>query len=366
MQDIEAEDHILGPLSLRQFIFGMIAAFSFYMCFLVVTKHVAFLLIIFLPPGLFSLFFAVPFGHDQPTEVWALAKLRFIFKPRKRIWDQSGVKEMVTITVPKKIERVLTNGLNQYEVESRLNALASTLDSRGWAVKNSTLSIANQSPYSLPMAGQVNSDSDDRLINLSSFPQSVPDDNAINEPDIMDENRSPVLEHFNQMINQSNQEHRQQLVQFMSTPTPPPPAAPSPMPISTPSGDNNQWFMPRVDQTPGPITATDVPAQTMSEEDAELSAQIKAHNSASQVSYGNLRTLQPLGSQPFIPPTDNQQIPVLIPPPQPATPPLTSSSDPAILSLANNDDFSVATLAREAKKAQNEDLGTDEVVISLH
>src|SRR5947209_5612285 len=101
MQDIEAEDHILGPLSLRQFIFALIAVFFGYLCFIAITKHIQFLLALFAPPMLFFAFFAFPFGKDQPTEVWFLAKLRFWFLPRKRIWDQSGIKELVTITVPK-------------------------------------------------------------------------------------------------------------------------------------------------------------------------------------------------------------------------------------------------------------------------
>ncbi|MGH7193938.1 MAG: PrgI family protein, partial [Candidatus Saccharimonadales bacterium] len=96
IQDIEAEDHILGPLTLRQFIFAMLAAFCLYICFIAVTKHFPVLLAIFLPPALFFTFFAFPWGRDQPTEVWALAKLRFFFKPRKRIWNQSGLKELVT------------------------------------------------------------------------------------------------------------------------------------------------------------------------------------------------------------------------------------------------------------------------------
>jgi hypothetical protein len=101
IQDIEAEDHILGPLSLRQFIFALITVFCLYICFILISKHVYLLLIFFLPPALFFGFFAVPFGRDQPTEVWALAKLRYLFKPRQRIWDQSGMKELVSITVPK-------------------------------------------------------------------------------------------------------------------------------------------------------------------------------------------------------------------------------------------------------------------------
>ncbi len=45
MQDIEAEDHILGPLSLRQFIFALIAVFMFYLCFLMITTGVPYQLI---------------------------------------------------------------------------------------------------------------------------------------------------------------------------------------------------------------------------------------------------------------------------------------------------------------------------------
>ena len=132
IQDIEAEDKILGPLTLRQFIFALITVFFGYLCFLVLTKGAAFMLVVFLPPMVFFGFFALPLGRDQPTEVWALAKLRFLFKPRTRIWNQSGVKELVTITAPKKIERHLTKGYTQTEVDSRLHALADTIDSRGW------------------------------------------------------------------------------------------------------------------------------------------------------------------------------------------------------------------------------------------
>src|ERR1700712_5000740 len=138
IQEIEAEDHILGPLTLRQFIFALFAAMFYYLSFVLYLKAGFVPLILFLPPALVLSFFAFPFGKDQPTEVWALAKLRFLFKSRKRIWDQDGMKELVTITVPKKVERVLTDGLSQNEVKSRLAALASTIDSRGWAVKNVT------------------------------------------------------------------------------------------------------------------------------------------------------------------------------------------------------------------------------------
>jgi hypothetical protein len=123
IQDIEAEDKILGPLTLRQFIFALVGSFFTYLSFLVLTKGLPVLLIIFLPPALFCWLFAFPFGRDQPTEIWFLAKLRFWFLPRKRLWDQTGVIELVTITVPKKIERILTDGLSQSEVKAACKPL---------------------------------------------------------------------------------------------------------------------------------------------------------------------------------------------------------------------------------------------------
>ncbi|HEY5152767.1 MAG TPA: PrgI family protein, partial [Candidatus Saccharimonadales bacterium] len=203
IQDIEAEDKILGPLTLRQFIFALISVFLFYICFILITKHVAFMLVLFLPPALFCGFFAFPFGRDQPTEVWALAKLRFYFKPRRRVWNQSGVKELVTITVPKKVERVLTNGLSQTEVKSRLRALTDTIDSRGWATKN-----VDADSYAQPI---VSGDSD-RLIDIGNMPQEVPTTEIAPAEDILDETNNPIARQFETMIDRSTRNHRQQLI----------------------------------------------------------------------------------------------------------------------------------------------------------
>jgi hypothetical protein len=361
IQDIEAEDHILGPLSLRQFIFALIAAFLFYLCFLVTTKHVAFLLIVFLPPALFFGFFALPFGRDQPTEVWALAKLRFWFKPRKRVWDQSGVKELVKINAPKKIERVLTNGLNQYEVKSRLSALANTLDSRGWAVKNTSMSPAYV--VNSYVVGNNASDSD-RLIDMNGVPDQVSDYQEPSEVDILDEVNSPVSQHFDQMITQTSQAHRQQLIQQMNSVTPEPPQA-----SSIPS--DNQWFMPHMSNNAPIVTAPDIEAQDVGPGEAALGLQLKAQHDAQQVFSSNMRTLQPLGSQPSQPEVYTAQTST-IPTPQQVIdtnnpqPVVADQKDPAIISLANNNDFTVETLARQAKIVKDGENDNNEVVISLH
>ncbi len=345
IQDIEAEDKILGPLTLRQFIFAMIAVFLFYMCFLMVVKHVLFMLVIFLPPALFFGFFALPFGRDQPTEVWFLAKLRFWFKPRRRVWNQSGVKELVTITVPKKIERIYTNGLSQNEVQSRLQTLAQTIDTRGWATKH-----VNSDIYSQP----VSSDSSDRLLDMNSWPQEVPADDVPIANDIMDAATSPIARQFDTMIDQSSRDRRQRLVSQLDDS--------GASQAATPAAAADNWFTgvphpapaaPIVVAPPTVTAQADTPVDPQSE--ATMAAGLTARAESKQA-FGNLRTMRPLSDQP-----------VAAPPPALDDTAVTAPGDPAILSLAASNDLNLSTLAREAKKTRDAQAKSpDEVVVPLH
>lgn len=335
IQDIEAEDKILGPLTLRQFIFALITAFFGYLCFIAIAKQIFPLLAVFAPPMLLAGFFAFPFGRDQPTEVWALGKIHFWFKPRKRIWNQSGIKELVTITAPKKVERVYSDGLSQIEVQSRLKALANTIDSRGWATKN--VNITSYTPNPLTVA------SSDRLLDISSVPATVPDSVVQASDDILDEQNNPIARQFDNLITQSSQLYRQQLVAQMNDK--------GTSQASVSASSNPYWFF----MGGSSSGAEPVPAAA---DDAVLAAQIHAKTSSRQASYGNLRTLRPLSSGPVVAPT----IATSSVPQQPVAT-MTAPAHPAILALANNDDLNVSTIAREAKKARsNEDA---EVIISL-
>src|SRR5256885_13216877 len=118
IQDVEAEDKLLGPLTLRQFIYAGMSAITLYLSYFSATHHAGFMLVIFLPFALICAFFAFPWGRDQPTEIWALAKIRFFLKPRRRIWNQSGTKDLVTVTAPRRSQADYTNGLSETEVRS--------------------------------------------------------------------------------------------------------------------------------------------------------------------------------------------------------------------------------------------------------
>ena len=316
IQDIEAEDKLVGPLTLRQFIYGAIAAIFAYLSFIAISKGFPLALTIFGPPMLFTAFFAFPWGRDQPTEVWALAKLRFYFKSRRRLWDQSGVKNLVTITAPKHEVKVRSNGLSAHEVQSRLSALASTLDSRGWAVKN---------VYSIPP--MVTQQATDRLIDFSNLPQEVAPTGITEADDILADDNARAHQ-LNEMVTAATSSHKQELLERMKH---------GDMSLPAPTGQqpaDTKWF------TTNPISVPQ--AATVEVSEAALSNEL--HERRDVETTEHLKTIKPLAPasmQPVVPPA------------------VTPTPDPATIHLSQRDDLNISTIARMAK-------GEDEVVISLH
>src|SRR5579862_1612635 len=200
IQDIEAEDKLVGPLTLRQFIYACIAAVCGYLSFIAIAKGGSIFLVVTLPPMLFTGFFAFPWGRDQPTEIWALAKIRFFLKPRQRIWDQSGVRQLVTITAPKRVQQFVPS-LSQNEVNSRLLALASTLDTRGWEVKN-----VNANLFDPARTGTI--PDSDRLVAPSSIPKVVPEVDVTAGDDMLDATNNPQAARLDQLISASSTSRR--------------------------------------------------------------------------------------------------------------------------------------------------------------
>lgn len=204
-QDVEADDKFLGPLSFKQFVFFGITLTLGYVLFLSLTKDMWPLMIVVLPFFLAFGALAVPWSKDQPTEIWLASRIRFFLVPRRRIWNQSGIKNLVTITVPRREVHIYSDGLSQDQVRNRLSALASVIDSRGWAVKNV---MATAGGPTVPMPAQI--PQSDRLVSLSDAPiggtQPVSDD----ADDPMDEQQSPLAQQFNNLIDQSTEKHRQE------------------------------------------------------------------------------------------------------------------------------------------------------------
>jgi hypothetical protein len=362
IQDIEAEDKLVGPLTLRQFIYGAIAALCAYLSFIVITNGAAFLLVIFVPIMFFTGFFAAPWGRDQPTEVWALAKIRFFIKPRRRIWDQGGTKDLVDITVPKQIEKIYSKNLSQTEVRSRLKALANTIDSRGWVIKNAAANL--YSPTYSP--GLTDSD---RLISPGGMPQEVPLVDIAASDDILDEVNNSVAQNLDRLVHASSASHRQQLVDKLKQQT----KAAKSVAAGQLSPSADYWFLsqpvdltksvtsPNLAQTPLVIpssveVADNRPITKMTQNEAVIAKKLKANRQSLQnINYQHMKVIQPINSQlPSSSPTIDPNI---------KRTSVTLPSDPAKMLLANSNDLSIATIGHIANK---QDKQPDEVVISLH
>ncbi len=326
IQDVEADDKLLGPLSFKQFVYALAALFMLYISYVLFAHHAGILDIVTMPIALFAGFLAYPFGKDQPTELWALSKLRFFLKPRHRIWAQSGVKELVTITVPKKIEMQKTNGLSQNEVKSRLQALASTIDSRGWAIKN--VNVAYQSPL-------VNDDEDsDRLISPATLPQAVPEYDVPDSEDLFNDLANPIAQQFNRMLSADTSLRHRELIDNLN---------------ETRAEVAKRHKEPLVIGTPKQPTAAVSPSF-----EREIDAELKDAYQSSRAPLSNMHALRSKVAK-----TRSKPAAVIAPEPPLAAP----QPDPVIMNLSKRNDLNVSVISKEADRAKPDNTGMVEVLI---
>jgi len=383
-QDVEADDKFLGPLSFKQFIFFGGAGIGAYLTFLTLTK-VWPISIFFALPTLVFCALAFPWSKEQPTELFLASRIRFLIKPRKRIWNQSGIKDLVNITVPIRAVHIYSDGLSQGEVHNRLSALATMVDSRGWAVKNIHNTFGTE-------------DSSDRLV---SAPTMIDEKSSIvdSATDVFDDSTGTIARQFDTMIEQSEQERRSATMRLveearnrshqsdaLAKPSPqssqPVTAKIAQKPTNLPDTGNEQnqdfWFMHQQQaqptdpslatfqtasviapgQAPTPMQvqmAADSTTAGLSEQELLDAVQKKHERDAMQTTSKHEKVIKPYDPSQATPTavTQNQD-----------TSSMTPAPNPDILNLSRSNDLSVETLARQANKKK--DFGDEEVIISLH
>lgn len=362
LQDIEAEDKLLGPLSLRQFIYAIMTIVLGFISFKLFTVGAWFIAIPFIPPTIFFAMLAAPLGGDQSSEVWLLAKIRFFVKPKRRIWDQDGIEQLVTITVPKVVNTHTSKGFSDEEAKSRLKALAVTLDTRGWAVKNMTSSVYGQG-------------SSDRLLDIGA-PMQVVD----TQKDILDPNENPEAKRMEQMIDASAQVHRQELMDRMNASRMQVANLPTINPTprqSTPAAKTQQQALPQttpVAQQPALPQYNPAPASPYAQPQT-YTAPVPQPNLAPPAAQVPSAAYSPPAALPsYTPPAPVEQpLPPTTATPAPAQKPefteaqaVTTPTNPDILKLVHNDDQSVDSTADQGVTTKEEPPEENEVVISLH
>lgn len=202
-QDVEADDKLVGFLSLKQFIFTVLGLGFGYLTFFFATKVHIVSAIIWIPPTIICLVLGLYQRKDQPVEVYLASAIRFYLKPHKRKWSLEGYEERVIITAPPKVEHHYTKNFTGEEATSRLGNLSRLMDSRGWATK---LNSEWQNPQLATAAAA------DRLVQPGTVQNGIDLQSYMQPADVMDERISPVAQQFQSKIDQADTTTRQRAI----------------------------------------------------------------------------------------------------------------------------------------------------------
>lgn len=342
-QDIEADDKLIGPFSFRQFVYLIVAVGLGFVAFLF-FQIFPLLVIIPIPFIIFLVVLALPLKKDQPMETYLSAIVDFYLKPQKRIWMPGQVENTITITAPKKVEDNRTKDLSEEEAGRRLSFLADIVDTEGYAIKDSNLR-------------------DD----IASEAANTQDIFEASQTFNIDKNLEKSTEnHYAQVMNQmqtainsapvATPTTQQPTPQVAEQPAPQPPVITPAIPVAAPPKPdiehNAATILPDMDQIHD-IYSVDNPAAD-----------------ALDVALESVDTTVPEEKEEKLKTDESKPAPKLEPEPKPKPEPEPEPKpepDEDLKNLANNTDFSVETIAKQAKRIEEKKAKENgEVYISLH
>ncbi len=199
-QNVEAEDKIIGPLTLKQFIYAIIGVGWGGLSFAILRNSIVVMIVIGVPPALLFILLAFYNKDGQTFEQLLISAVGFASNSRRRLWVKDEVVESFQIT-PRKVAKEQTQR-DPVAVRSQLEHLAMMVDSRGWnqseAVNtNLTLDASN-----------------DRLIMPAMPPEAVASEPAPTE-DILDLQRSPLAQNLATLIDEAAGDVKEEAMEQM-------------------------------------------------------------------------------------------------------------------------------------------------------
>ncbi len=341
-QDVEADDKLIGPFSFRQFVYLLVAAGLIALA-VGLFQLFPLLALIPLPPVFLFLVLALPLKKDQPMETYLAAMVSYYLKPHTRVWTPGQRDSTILITAPKIVEDIRTRDITGEEATHRLSFLANLMDSEGYAIK-----------------GAANSSMREDL---------VAEANA--QTDMFDSYNS---ENLNKAISQNTTTQRQVAMQEMQT--------------ALQNRENEQRAAQEAEQRRQQEEQQRILAeQKRQREEAEFKLreeEMHRLNAEHEDALNSMRAAISRGNdidtsgamiqnnrgmlskkpEPAPAPTPES---TPAPEPEPAPAPkkvATEAPNASIIELANNPDFTVATIAKEANRLNKKEEG--EVFVSLH
>ena len=354
-QDVEADDKLLGPFNFRQFVYllisgGLIAlAVGLFQLF-------PLLAIIPVPFTLFFLALALPLRKDQPMETYLAALVSYYTKPRTKKWMAGQRDTTILITAPKVVEENRTRDISGEEATHRLSFLADIVDSQGFAIKG-----AGASPMREDLVAEANATPDMFEAYQSQVINRVIDqDKMSRHNDAVKEMRSAIERNTDQTVTTDQEPakiiKREDKEMVTEEPTQPENVMANPVPPIAP-------------QPEMPVFTQEEPRFSSFGEEAILKPDMEIENS-DVVVRPEIEIFSERAEKVRIPGAerpgeDIEEAPVETPAPQPqAQNNPTNPVNDSIMELAHNEDFSVATIAKEANRINRKEKG--EIFVSLH
>jgi hypothetical protein len=199
-QNVEAEDHVLGPLTFRQLIYAMMGFGWAAICFGLFRKVPAVMIVVGFPPTMLLLLLAFYTRDGQNFEQLLIAMVGFFAAPRRRLWIKEDLEETFHIEPTKKAAEITQR--NPEEVISELEKLATLIDSRGWNRPAPT-----ESNVVLPTTAH-----EDRIV-VPPPPPHAPDEPHV---DMFDMQKSPMAQNLAELLRQAAEDVRQEAMQQMA------------------------------------------------------------------------------------------------------------------------------------------------------
>lgn len=127
-QNVETEDKILGPLSVKQFIYVIIGLLWGFLMWRIFSFSIVVAVIFALPVTGFFLLLGFGSREGVPFEDYVVAFIRFLIVPRQRIWIKDDRKDVI-VKDPEKPKENLEK--TSTVTTGQLKQLANIIDTRG-------------------------------------------------------------------------------------------------------------------------------------------------------------------------------------------------------------------------------------------
>ncbi len=135
--DIDIEDKLLGPFTLKQSIYLLIGGMTIVLLYFIFGKSLLLFFILALPIFILTGAFVFYKFNEQPFEKFIVIFFNFYFTARKRLWQKTA--ETSDLIIHEEEREETPTGLREESKQkpiADIDKLAYILDSRGWEEKN--------------------------------------------------------------------------------------------------------------------------------------------------------------------------------------------------------------------------------------